>query len=157
MKEQKRSGRRLPFLATLIQLISAMKVLFKQFFTIFVVYQPDAEVVCISTGPEATVATHQIEAIPIAETFFKSSPPRNPLLRIVRRLFIGIPSEFKRWIDGLMRLRRTDMLIIPGTGLLTDAYGLKGWGPYNMFKWSLIAKALPLQIALCKRWSRSHL
>jgi polysaccharide pyruvyl transferase WcaK-like protein len=39
-----------------------------------------------------------------------------------------------------MRLKRIDMLIIPGTGLLTDAYGLLGWGPYNMFKWSLIAK-----------------
>ena len=103
-------------------------------------YQPDAEVVCISTGPEATVANHHIEAIPISETFFKSSPPRNPLLRIVRRLFVGIPSEFKRWVDSLMSLRRTDMLIIPGTGLLTDAYGLKGWGPYNVFKWSLVAK-----------------
>ena len=32
------------------------------------------------------------------------------------------------------------MLIIPGTGLLTDAYGLLSWGPYNLFKWSLIAK-----------------
>ena len=92
-------------------------------------YQPDAEVVCISTGPEATVANHQIEAIPISETFFKSSPPRNPLLRIVRKLFVGIPSEFKRWVDGLMSLRRTDMLIIPGTGLLTDAYGLKAGVP----------------------------
>jgi polysaccharide pyruvyl transferase WcaK-like protein len=30
--------------------------------------------------------------------------------------------------------------MIPGTGLLTDAYGLLGWGPYNLFKWSLIAK-----------------
>jgi len=39
-----------------------------------------------------------------------------------------------------MRLMRIDMLIIPGTGLLTDAYGLLGFGPYNMFKWSLIAK-----------------
>jgi polysaccharide pyruvyl transferase WcaK-like protein len=33
------------------------------------------------------------------------------------------------------------MLIVPGTGLLTDAYGLAGWGPYGMFKWSLLAKA----------------
>jgi polysaccharide pyruvyl transferase WcaK-like protein len=39
-----------------------------------------------------------------------------------------------------MSLRRTDILIIPGTGLLTDAYGLLSWGPYNLFKWSLIAK-----------------
>jgi len=39
-----------------------------------------------------------------------------------------------------MRLRRIDMLIVPGTGLLTDAYGLLNWGPYNMLKWSLMAK-----------------
>ena len=31
-------------------------------------------------------------------------------------------------------------MLIAGTGLLTDAYGLLGWGPYNSFKWSLIAK-----------------
>ena len=103
-------------------------------------FQPDAEVTCISTGPEATVATHHIEAIPIAETFVKSWVPRNPLIRVLRKICIGLPSELYRWVKGLMRLRRTDMLIIPGTGLLTDAYGLLSWGPYNLFKWSLIAK-----------------
>jgi polysaccharide pyruvyl transferase WcaK-like protein len=103
-------------------------------------YQPDAEVTCICTGPEATTVTHRIAAIPLAETFVESWLPRNPLVRVVRRLFIGIPSELYQWAKGLMRLRRTDMLIIPGTGLLTDAYGLRSWGPYNMFKWSLIAK-----------------
>jgi polysaccharide pyruvyl transferase WcaK-like protein len=103
-------------------------------------YQPDAEVICISTGHEATVATHQIEAIPISETFVTWFP-RNQLLRVVRNVFIGIPSELNRWVRGLMRLRHTDMLIIPGTGLLSDAYGLRvGWGPYNVFKWSLMAK-----------------
>jgi polysaccharide pyruvyl transferase WcaK-like protein len=104
-------------------------------------FQPDAEVTCISTGPEATIATHQIEAIPIAETFLKSWSPRNPLVRVVRRVCVVIPSELYLWVKGLIRLRRTDMLIIPGTGLLTDAFGLRGWGPYNMVKWSLIAKA----------------
>src|SRR5262245_34856909 len=55
-------------------------------------YQPDAAVTCISTGPEATSATHQIEAIPISENLlFKFWLPRNPLLRLVRRVFIGIP------------------------------------------------------------------
>jgi polysaccharide pyruvyl transferase WcaK-like protein len=32
------------------------------------------------------------------------------------------------------------MLIIPGTGLLSDAYGLLSWGPYSLLRWSLIAK-----------------
>jgi polysaccharide pyruvyl transferase WcaK-like protein len=103
-------------------------------------FQPDAEVTCISTGPEATLAAHQIEAIPVAERFVKSWAPRNPLIRGVRRVFIGLPSECYLWFKAAMRLRRTDMLIIPGTGLLTDAYGLFGWGPYNLLKWSLIAK-----------------
>src|SRR5271155_6051537 len=103
-------------------------------------FQPDAEVTCICTGPEATPASYHIEAIPLAETFVKSWVPRNPFTRVLRGVCIGLPSEPCRWFKGLMRLRRTDMLIIPGTGLLTDAYGLFSWGPYNLFKWSLIAK-----------------
>ena len=103
-------------------------------------YQPDAEVTCISTGPEAIVATHQIEAIPLTGTFGKSWLPRNALVSVARKVFIRIPSELYYCVMGLMRLRRTDMLVIPGTGLLTDAYGLRSWGPYNMFKWSLMAK-----------------
>ena len=103
-------------------------------------YYPDAEVVCITTRPDVTAANHQVEAIPISENFLNSLRPRNPLLRIGRRLFIGVPIELKRWVDGIVNLWRTDMLIIPGTGLLTDAWGLRGFGPYNMFKWSLMAK-----------------
>ena len=34
--------------------------------------QPDAEVICISTGPEAVTATHRIEAAPVADKFFAS-------------------------------------------------------------------------------------
>jgi polysaccharide pyruvyl transferase WcaK-like protein len=102
-------------------------------------FHPDAEVTCISTGHETTAVTHQIEAIPVAETF-GNWRLRNPFLRAVRRICIGIPRELYSWPKYLMRLRRIDMLIIPGTGLLTDAYGLLGFGPYNMFKWSLIAK-----------------
>jgi polysaccharide pyruvyl transferase WcaK-like protein len=103
-------------------------------------FHPDAEILCISTGPEATMATHQIDAIPIAETFMESWTPRHPLLKVLRKICIGLPSEAYRWISGLFRLRHADTLIIPGTGLLTDAYGLISWGPYNLFKWSLIAK-----------------
>src|SRR5262249_33992535 len=60
--------------------------------------------------------------------------------KALRKIFVGLPSVPYRWAKGLMKLRTTDALIIPGTGLLTDAYGLTGWGPYNLFKWSLIAK-----------------
>jgi len=103
-------------------------------------FQPDAEVTIICTGPDTAAATYHVEAIPFAETFFKSWVPGNPLTKVIRKIFIGLPSELYRWFRGISRLRRTDMLIIPGTGLLTDAYGLFSWGPYNLLKWSLMAK-----------------
>jgi polysaccharide pyruvyl transferase WcaK-like protein len=104
-------------------------------------YQPDAIVTCISTGSEnAIAASHKIEAIPISENLAKAWVPGNRLLRLIRRLVIGIPSEPYRWIADFMRIRRVDILIVAGTGLLTDAYGLGGFGPYNLFRWSLTAK-----------------
>ena len=106
-------------------------------------FQTDTEIACISTGPEATAAAHQIEAIPIRETFVKSWPAKGPLAKVIRAVLIGIPSEIYRWIKSFVVLRRTDMLIIPGLGMLSDAFGVffVGYSPYNLFKWSLIAKA----------------
>src|SRR5690242_14719660 len=101
---------------------------------------PDAQLTCITTGPEDTTAIHNIEATPISETLLKSWKPRNPLTQLIRTLSIGVTSEVCRWAKGIMVLWHTDMLIVPGTGLLTDAYGLLNWGPYNLFKWSLTAK-----------------
>jgi polysaccharide pyruvyl transferase WcaK-like protein len=101
---------------------------------------PEAEVVCICTEPEVLAATQKIETVPISRNFIKPWKQRTLLARLIRRVFIGVPSELCRWLDAFMTLKRADVLIIPGTGLLTDAYGLLGWGPYNLFKWSLMAK-----------------
>src|SRR5215831_1483026 len=112
-------------------------------------FQPDTGVICISTGPDATIARYHIEAIPVCEKWFvRSWAPRNPLIRALRKLCVGLPNEVYGWIKGLIRLRHTQMLIIPGTGLLTDAGGLLNWGPYNLFKWSLIAKACRCKLLL---------
>jgi polysaccharide pyruvyl transferase WcaK-like protein len=39
------------------------------------------------------------------------------------------------------------MLIVSGTGLVTDAYGLHGWGPYSVFKWVLMARLRRCRVA----------
>jgi polysaccharide pyruvyl transferase WcaK-like protein len=103
-------------------------------------FQPDAEVLCISTGPEAATSTHHVKAIPVAKRFIDRWRPRNPLSRLLRRACIALPNEAYRWVNGLISLWRVDVLVVPGTGLLTDAQGLFSWGPYNLFRWSLIAK-----------------
>jgi polysaccharide pyruvyl transferase WcaK-like protein len=101
---------------------------------------PNVEISCICTGPVTTATTHNIVAVPISRTVTMAWTPNNRVAKALRSVIIGMPSELYRWFEALMTLKRTDVLIIPGTGLLTDAYGLRSWGPYNLFKWSLIAK-----------------
>jgi polysaccharide pyruvyl transferase WcaK-like protein len=103
-------------------------------------FSPDAQLRCIAPGPEETTAIHNIEATPVSETLLKSWRPRNPLVSLIRKLSVGMISEIYRSVEAIRILRHTDMLIVPGTGLLTDAYGVLGAGPYNLFKWSLTAK-----------------
>ncbi len=130
----------MPSLAISTQLILETRELLQAILYHLRCFEPQAEITCICTGPEATAATHQIEAIPITEAFVRSRSPSGPLARVARRVFIKIPNELYACVKGVITLSRTHMLIIPGTGLLTDAFGLRGWGPYNSFKWSLIAK-----------------
>jgi len=102
---------------------------------------PHAEVTCICTGPQMVAAAYNIPAVPINGVVIEPWKLRNPVARVARKLFIGIPGELYRWFKCFRALWRTDVLIIPGTGLLTDAYGVMGdAGPYSVFKWSLIAK-----------------
>lgn len=102
---------------------------------------PGAEVICICTGPEAIAASHGIRAVPSCRKVVTTWTPSSRLARLLRRVFVGIPSEVYRWAEAFRTLKGTDALIVPGTGLLTDAYGLmNNWGPYSVFKWSLVAK-----------------
>jgi polysaccharide pyruvyl transferase WcaK-like protein len=102
---------------------------------------PDAETTCICTYPDVTTRSYNIDAVPMTGVFVKPLWLRgNPAARFLRKIIIGIPSELYRWLAAIRILKGMGMLIVPGTGLLTDVCGLSGWGPYTMFKWSLVAK-----------------
>jgi polysaccharide pyruvyl transferase WcaK-like protein len=102
--------------------------------------EPDAEFNCICTGPDTVATTYNINAVPSREIIARPRLLHNRLARLVRKLVIGIPSEFYRWVKSLKILWGADALIMPGTGVLTDAYTLLNWGPYDMFRWSVAAK-----------------
>ena len=53
---------------------------------------------------------------------------------------VAVRGELRQYVRAFRQLKGTDMLIVPGTGILTDAYGLAQWGPYSLFKWVLMAK-----------------
>jgi polysaccharide pyruvyl transferase WcaK-like protein len=108
---------------------------------------PDAELTCICTEPEIAATTHNIHAVPMKGIFVKPAWLRgHPLTRLLRKIIIGLPSELYRWVEAFRVLRGVDMLIVPGTGLLTDAYHRVSWGPYSVFKWSLTAKLCGCQL-----------
>lgn len=99
-----------------------------------------SEATCICTGPERVAEDYHIRAVDISSVVVKQWSLRNPLVKVVRKVLIGVPSELFRWFRGIVALKGASALIIPGTGLLTDAFGATNWGPYGVFKWSVIAK-----------------
>jgi polysaccharide pyruvyl transferase WcaK-like protein len=101
---------------------------------------PDAEFNCICTGPETVSATYGISAEPSRSTVVKRWTPHNGAARWWRKLVVGIPCELYRWLSGPRILRDAEALIVPGTGVLTDAFTLLEWGPYDMFRWAVTAK-----------------
>lgn len=101
---------------------------------------PNAEFKCICSSPENFARVYKIKATYSRKVVFRPRRFLNPLALWVRKLFVGIPRESWRWLKGLKTLWRVDALVVPGTGLLTDAYGLYGWGPYDLFRWSVTAK-----------------
>lgn len=106
---------------------------------------PETEFTCLCTGPEGVAADYKITAVPIREYVIRPWETLNPLARLARKILVGVPSEFWRWVQGVKMLSGTVALIIPGTGLLTDAHTLFNYGPYDMFRWSVVAK-----LARCK-------
>lgn len=104
-------------------------------------YVPDADVLCICTGPSSTAERHNIRAVSIDSFHFRAKWLQGyRWLRFIRKIIIGIPSEAYRWVLAFQTLKETEVLIVPGTGLLTDAFGQVSWGAYALFKWSLVAR-----------------
>ncbi len=101
---------------------------------------PEAEFACICTFPANASATHSIAAFPISPPVVAAWAPKTRAARLLRKVVIGIPNELYRWWDAFRKLKGTDALIVPGTGLLTDTHDLLNWGPYGLFKWSVLAK-----------------
>ena len=101
---------------------------------------PGVEVVCACPGPDVLARTHKIAGVPISGTILKRFIPHTPLFASLRRMALLLPSEIWRSLQALWTVRTARMLIIPGTGLLTDAYGIERVRPYNLLKWTLLAK-----------------
>lgn len=108
-------------------------------------YFPDGEILCICTEPLDTSTRHGVPAIPISRRYLRNRDanewPRSGgrLARWLRRFLIGIPKELFDCIQAFRTLRGKDMLIVSGSFLTDFSSSVLDW-PYDIFKWSLIAK-----------------
>jgi len=109
---------------------------------------PDAQLLCFCPNPQDVGTRHNIAAFP-SDTVDKTaterfgSRRRGRVARICRIAFKRVPLELVHWAKSLRAVSRTDMLIVAGTGIVSDhVCGPLAW-PYDIFKLSTLA-------ALCR-------
>ncbi|MEZ4727766.1 MAG: polysaccharide pyruvyl transferase family protein [Caldilineaceae bacterium] len=104
---------------------------------------PNAEFVCICADPTDVAGRHAVNAIPLRQP---AQPHESLASHGVIRLLQRIPLELKRWISIYRALGNIDLLVVPGTGILDD-FGVGPLQmPYDLFRWSLLAKLQGVRI-----------
>ncbi len=115
--------------ATLLAVSSRLRDLF-----------PECELCCICGFPENVIAVHGMRAVPCTVRSARIWNRDAPVHERVRQAVPGLLEEAREYVRAWRTLENDDLMIVPGTGLLTDAWGLSGWGPYGLLKWSLVAR-----------------
>jgi polysaccharide pyruvyl transferase WcaK-like protein len=99
---------------------------------------PNARVSCICTNPEETASTYGIRALAIREMPLRGT--NNRAWRLLRKICVGIPVELYRWFSVIKGVMGSNMLIMTGTGMLSDS-GITPLGlHYDILRWSVAAK-----------------
>ena len=115
--------------ATLLAVVSRLRRLF-----------PECELCCICGSPEKVIAAYGIDAVPYTVRSARIWNRQAPLRERLRQVLPGLREETREYMRAWRTLGGRDLFIVPGTGLLTDAWGISRWGPYGLLRWSLIAR-----------------
>jgi polysaccharide pyruvyl transferase WcaK-like protein len=106
---------------------------------------PDAEISCICYGPEEIASRYGVSGVPIRETPFKLQPLKNGASRLLRRIFVGIPTELYRCYKTVKTLMGSEMIVMTGTGMLGDF----GIGPFDLH-FDILRWAIAARLCRCK-------
>jgi len=133
---------------------------------------PGARLLCICTSPEDVRTRHGIKAAPsLSRDYHWSWSDVNAgqagndggdalpgcgtrarrgvgakLTRLVSIVFRRVPRELAHWYQMLRVIACSDLLLVPGTGIVTDANcGSLAW-PYDMFKLTLLARLCGVRV-----------
>ena len=114
---------------------------------------PGAELIRICTDPKDTAARHGVTATSMSYRYssaFLAAARRMSearLVRALRRLFVRVPREVVEMVRAFRSLKGVSMLVMTGTGMLSDV----GIGPFDLhweiLKWSAVAKLRGAKLA----------
>src|SRR5215469_16012787 len=99
----------------------------------------DGQLLAISFSPEDTLRRHNLTALPMSFQDFSNVRPGR-IARLLRILFKRIPGELANWTKAIKHLRGTDLVVMTGTGMLTDYSTTAFSFPYHVFRWALAAR-----------------
>jgi polysaccharide pyruvyl transferase WcaK-like protein len=103
---------------------------------------PGADLACISTASDKVAEKHGLAPITIG-----GGRPSNVMLRAVDALLLGAPHKLASLLRAVRHVRKFDVLLIPGTGILDD-FGERPSGvPATLFGWCLAARLCGTRIA----------
>lgn len=101
-------------------------------------HRPPDAVTVVAADPTRVSGEHGIRAVPMAMAgpvpSFEWSP--RPV-RVLVRPFV----EVARWLAAYRFVRSVDALVVPGTGILDDFGSTPQQMPYEIFRWSIVARA----------------
>ena len=108
---------------------------------------PGGNLYSICYRPDDTSRRHNVAAIPISARYFQSRTASGEVVqlkggisRLLRICFQRLPAELLDWWKAIKALRGTDLVVMTGTGMLTD-YSSSAFGyPFDVFKWAVAAR-----------------
>lgn len=104
--------------------------------------RPEAELSCVCRKTDAVRQSFGMEALPIRHTL-----PADGLTGRLNKLLLKIPGKLVDFVRAFNHIRKTDVMIFPGTGILDDFGERPGGMPYDIFKWCLAARLAGTRIA----------
>ncbi len=105
--------------------------------------RPGADLICICSSPEATHGTYNLASVSIRRTGSATG-----WIARADRLLAKVPSRLLDFARAFRQMRRLDLLIVPGTGILDDFGDRPGGMPYALFTWLAAARLAGCKVAL---------
>lgn len=103
-------------------------------------YRPDAEVICVCSGPREISRRFGIQSLSMSGKHADEAVVSGIASRI-RRIWLRIMDEISFWFQRPRWFQPGDQFIVVGTGAVDDMAVRRPWhAPYELYKWCKTAK-----------------